>query len=217
MRTKQETLQAVKDCGIVAVVRGESAEPVMKAIDAVMKGGVTIIEVTFTVPGALEIIRQLAKEIPDNVVLGAGTVLDPKTAANAIEAGAQFIVSPSLNLDVIKTVIDAGKAVMPGALTPTEVVTAWQAGADLVKIFPITSMGPGYLKDLHGPLPQVQFIPTGGIDLSNAADYIKAGAAALGVGGSLVDKKLVAAGDWAALTDRAVKFTQIVKQARESK
>ncbi|MDO8684002.1 MAG: bifunctional 4-hydroxy-2-oxoglutarate aldolase/2-dehydro-3-deoxy-phosphogluconate aldolase [Armatimonadota bacterium] len=214
MRTKQETLQAVIDCGIVAVVRGESAEPVMKAIAAVVKGGVTIIEVTFTVPGALEIIRQLAKALPDNVVLGAGTVLDPQTAKNAIEAGAQFIVSPSLNLDVIRTAIDAGKAVMPGALTPTEVVTAWQAGADLVKIFPITSMGPGYLKDLHGPLPKVQFIPTGGIDLSNAADYIKAGAAALGVGSSLIDKKLVAAGDWAALTDRAKKFTEIVKEAR---
>jgi 2-dehydro-3-deoxyphosphogluconate aldolase / (4S)-4-hydroxy-2-oxoglutarate aldolase len=217
MRTKQQTLETVLDCGVVAVVRGESAESVLKAIDAVVKGGVTAIEVTFTVPGALEIIRQLAGEIPDDVVLGAGTVLDPKTAWNAIEAGAQFIVSPGLNLEVIRTAIDAGKAVMPGALTPTEVITAWQAGADLVKIFPITSMGPGYLKDLHGPLPYVKFIPTGGIDLNNAADYIKAGASALGVGSSLIDKKLVAAGDWATLTERARKFTAIVKEARESK
>jgi 2-dehydro-3-deoxyphosphogluconate aldolase/(4S)-4-hydroxy-2-oxoglutarate aldolase len=217
MRTKQETLDAVIDCGIVAVVRGESAEPVFKAIDAVMKGGVTVIEVTFTVPGALEIIRQLAKEIPDNVVLGAGTVLDAKTAWEAINAGAEFIVSPSFNAEVVHTTSSNGKAVMPGALTPTEVVTAWQAGADLVKIFPITAMGPQYLKDLHGPLPQVKFIPTGGIDLSNAADYIKAGASALGVGGSLVDKKLVAAGDWAALTDRARKFTDVVKEARGQK
>ncbi|MDO8587460.1 MAG: bifunctional 4-hydroxy-2-oxoglutarate aldolase/2-dehydro-3-deoxy-phosphogluconate aldolase [Armatimonadota bacterium] len=216
MRSKQQTLDAVIDCGIVAVVRGESAEPVFKAIDAVLKGGVTVVEVTFTVPGALEIIRQLRLELPDNVVLGAGTVIDAKRAADAIGAGAEFLVAPNLNLDVIRTAVDAGKVVMPGALTPTEVVTAWQAGADLIKIFPANVMGPGYLKDLHGPLPQVRFIPTGGIDLSNAADYIKAGAAALGVGGSLIDKKLVAAGDWAALTDRARRFTEVIREARGS-
>jgi 2-dehydro-3-deoxyphosphogluconate aldolase / (4S)-4-hydroxy-2-oxoglutarate aldolase len=214
MRTKQQTLDAVIDCGIVAVVRGESAEPVFKAIDAVMKGGVTVIEVTFTVPGALDIIRQLAKEIPPDVVLGAGTVLDTKTAYEAIEVGAEFIVSPSFNEKVVHTTLSNGKASIPGALTPTEVVAAVQAGADLVKIFPVTAMGPQYLKDLHGPLPKVKFVPTGGIDLSNAADYIRAGASALGVGSSLVDKKLVAAGDWAALTDRAVKFTRVIKEAR---
>ena len=216
MRTRQETLQAILDCGVVAVVRGESAEPVIKAIDAVLEGGVPVVEVTFTVPDALEIIRQLARDLSDSVVLGAGTVLDAQTARNAIAAGAQFIVSPNLNLDVVRTAIARGKVVIPGALSPTEVVAAWQAGADLIKIFPANVMGPRYLRDLHGPLPQVQFVPTGGIDLGNAADYIKAGAAALGVGSSLIDKNLIAAGDWEALTDRAQRFTEVIKKARES-
>lgn len=215
MKDKQAILSGILDCGIAAVVRGESAEPVMKAIEAVLKGGVTVIEVTFTVPGALQIIERLAKEISNDVILGAGTVLDPQTAKNAIDKGAQFIVSPATNLEVIKVARDNGKVVMPGALTPTEVVAGWQAGADMIKIFPITSMGPGYLKDLHGPLPQVKFIPTGGIDLSNAADYLKAGASALGVGSSLIDKKLVKEEKWNELTERARAFRQIVCDVRK--
>jgi len=215
MRTKQDTLQTILDCGIIAVVRGESADPVIKAIDAVVEGGVNVVEVTFTVPGALEIIRQLARDLARTVLIGAGTVLDAETARNAIAAGAQFIVAPNLNPDVVRTAIARGKVAIPGALSPTEVAAAWHLGADLVKIFPANVMGPGYLKDLHGPLPEVSLVPTGGIDLSNAADYIKAGAAALGVGSSLVDKDLVAAGDWEALTDRAQKFTEIIKKARE--
>lgn len=213
MENRQETLQRILDCGIVAVVRGESAEPVLKVIDAVRKGGVNVIEVTFTVPGALEIIRTLAKNLPEGVILGAGTVLTPELAADAISAGAQFVVSPGLNVKVIDAAHWYGKPAIPGALTPTEVVTALQAGAGAIKIFPVNVMGPGYLKDLHGPLPGVKFVPTGGIDLMNAADYVKAGAAALGVGSSLIDKKLVQAGDWDALTDRARKFVQVVEEA----
>lgn len=214
MPVKKEILNRILDCGIVAVVRGESAEPVLRAIEAVLQGGVSAIEVTFTVPGALQIIEKLAKELPEDVTLGAGTVLDGQTARNAIDAGAQFIVAPNTNLEVIEIAKWRGKPVMPGALTPTEVVTARDAGADLVKVFPANVMGPGYLRDLHGPLPDVRFIPTGGIDLDNAADYLKAGAAALGVGSSLIDKKLVAARDWDALTERARRFTGIVQQAR---
>jgi 2-dehydro-3-deoxyphosphogluconate aldolase/(4S)-4-hydroxy-2-oxoglutarate aldolase len=186
----------------------------MKAIEAVMKGGMTVVEVTFTVPGALQIIEQLAKSLPDNVILGAGTVITPQLAKDAIDKGAQFIVSPSMDVDVIKTTLDAGKVVIPGALTPTEVVTGVQAGADMIKLFPITSMGPGYIKDLHGPLPGTKFVPTGGIDLSNAAAYLKAGAVALGVGSSLIDKKLVKEEKWDELTARAEAFRKIVQETR---
>jgi len=214
MRDKKLTIDAVLECGIAAVVRAESAELASKAIDAALEGGVNVIEVTFTVPGALEIIRELAGKIGDDVILGAGTVLTPDVAASAIEAGATFIVSPGTNVETIARAKEMGAAVFPGALTPTEVITAWQAGADMVKVFPANVMGPSYLKDLHGPLPQVPLMPTGGVSLTTAMDYLKAGAAALGVGGDLINKQLMAEGNFAEITSRARKFREIVKEFR---
>jgi len=212
---KEHILQRIIDCGIIAVVRAEAAEPAASAVDAVLAGGVTAIEVTFTVPGALGIIERLAKTLPSDVILGAGTVLSPELARQAVSAGAQFIVAPGVDVRVIEAAHWYGKPAIPGALTPTEVITALQAGALAVKLFPINVMGPGYIRDLHGPLPGTKFVPTGGIDLSNAADYLKAGAAALGVGSSLIDRKLVKEGNWKELTLRAEKFVEVVRQARK--
>lgn len=214
MIDKQRTLDGIMECGIAAVVRAESADLALKAIEAALEGGVNVIEVTFTVPGALEIIRTLARTIGGDAILGAGTVLAPQTATDAIEAGARFIVSPCTSMAVIEATKLKGVPVFPGALTPTEVVTAWQSGADLVKIFPANVMGPSYLKDLHGPLPQVKFMPTGGVGLDTAMDYLKAGAAALGVGGDLINKKLMAEGNFAEITARARQFRSIVQEFR---
>lgn len=216
MANKQQILDGILECGIAAVVRAESADLALKAIEAALAGGVNVIEVTFTVPGALEVIRSLAKTIGGDAILGAGTVLAPQTATDAIAAGARFIVSPCTSLGVIEAAKLKGVPVFPGALTPTEVVTAWQAGGDIVKIFPANVMGPGYLKDLHGPLPQVKFMPTGGVSLDTAMDYLKNGAAALGVGGDLINKKLMAEGNFAEITERARKFRAIVEEFRSA-
>lgn len=215
MKNKQQVINGILECGIAAVVRAESADMAFKAIEAALAGGVNVIEVTFTVPGALEIIRELAGKVGDDVILGAGTVLTPEVAESAINAGAVFIVSPGTNTATIAKAKEMGVAVFPGALTPTEVITAWQAGADMVKIFPANVMGPSYLKDLHGPLPEVPFMPTGGVSLATARDYLEAGAAALGVGGDLINKKLMAEGNYAEITERARKFREIVSDFRK--
>jgi 2-dehydro-3-deoxyphosphogluconate aldolase/(4S)-4-hydroxy-2-oxoglutarate aldolase len=217
MKNKQQVVEGILECGIAAVVRAESADMAFKAIEAALAGGVNVIEVTFTVPGALEIIRELAGRVGDDVILGAGTVLTPDVAENAINAGAVFIVSPGTNIATIAKAKEMGAAVFPGALTPTEVVTAWQAGADMVKIFPANVMGPSYLKDLHGPLPEVPFMPTGGVSLATAKEYLEAGAAALGVGGDLINKKLMAEGNYAEITERARKFREIVSDFRQNR
>ena len=217
MRDKKQVLEGIIECGIAAVVRAESAELAFKAIEAALEGGVNVIEVTFTVPGALEIIRELASKASKDTILGAGTVLDPETAAHAIDAGARFIVSPSTNIATIGMAKAKGVAVFPGALTPTEVITAWQAGADIIKIFPANVMGPSYFKDLHGPFPNIPFMPTGGVDLNTAKTWLESGAIALGVGGALIDKKLMASGNFAEITQRARKFREIVKEFRSSK
>lgn len=214
MKDKKQILDGILDCGIAAVVRGQSDEQILKAIAAALAGGVNAIEVTFTVPNALEIIRQLAAKISDDVILGAGTVTTPELAASAIDAGAQFLVSPNTNIATIEMAKSRGVPIFPGALTPTEVFTAWQAGGDVIKIFPANVMGPSYLKDLHGPFPDIPFMPTGGVDLSTARSWLEAGAVALGVGGALIDKKLMASGDYAEITNRARKFREIVKEFR---
>lgn len=213
---KSQVLAGILDCGIAAVVRGETDDLIMKAIDAALEGGVSVIEVTFTVPNALEIIRKLADKVGGEVILGAGTVLTPEMAADAVDAGARFIVSPSTSIATIDAAKSRDVPVFPGALTPTEVVTAWQAGADIVKIFPAGVMGPKYLKDLHGPLPQVKFMPTGGVNLDTARAYLENGAAALGIGGDLINKKLMDEGNFAEITDRARKFRQIVLEYRST-
>ena len=196
------------------MVRAESADLAFKAIEAALAGGVNVIEVTFTVPGALGIIRQLASRISDDLILGAGTVLDPDTAVNAIGAGARFIVSPNTNVDTIEAARSKGAAVFPGAFTPTEVIAAWQAGADIIKIFPANVVGPSYLKDLHGPFPEIPLMPTGGVDLTTARTWLEHGAVALGVGGALIDKKLMKEGKFAEITERARKFRQILQDFR---
>ena len=215
MKDKQQVLDGIRDCGIVAVVRGKSDEQILKAIEAAMAGGVSVIEVTFTIPNALDVIRKLAGRIGDDVILGAGTVLTPEMALDAIDAGARFIVSPSTNIATIEAAKSAGVPVCPGALTPSEVVTAWQAGADIVKIFPANVMGPKYLKDLHGPLPNVPFMPTGGVNLDTARAYLENGAVALGVGGDLINARLMEEGNFAEITERAIRFREIVQAFRD--
>jgi 2-dehydro-3-deoxyphosphogluconate aldolase/(4S)-4-hydroxy-2-oxoglutarate aldolase len=212
--SRETTLRRILDGGIIAVVRAESGERLAQVIRALAEGGVTAAEITFTVPDAIDVIRTVRDELEDRVVLGAGTVLDPETARAALLAGAEYIVSPTVNLDVIRLCRRYDKVAMPGALTPTEVLTAWEAGADVVKIFPAEIGGPAYLKALRGPLPQVRLMPTGGVDLTTAPVFLQAGACCLGVGGSLVDPKAVASGDFGRLRDLAAQFAAIVRRHR---
>lgn len=212
--SRETTLKRILDCGIVAVVRAESGALLANVVKALAEGGVTAAEITFTVPDAIDVIRHVRREVGDAVTLGAGTVLDPETARAALLAGAEYIVAPTVNVDVIRLCRRYDKAVMPGAFTPTEVVTAWEAGADIVKIFPADVGGPGYLKALRGPLPQIRMMPTGGVDLNTAESFLKAGACCLGVGGSLVEPKAVAAGDFHRLRDLAAQYVSIVRAFR---
>jgi 2-dehydro-3-deoxyphosphogluconate aldolase/(4S)-4-hydroxy-2-oxoglutarate aldolase len=215
--SRESVLQRIREVGIVPVVRAESAEEAGRAIAAIMAGGVPVLEVTMTVPGAVRLIEDLARRFGAEAVVGAGTVLDPETARACILAGAQFVVSPSTNASTIACCRRYGVPVMPGALTPTEVVAAWEAGADMVKIFPCSALGgASYIKALKAPLPQIDLIPTGGVNLQTAADFIKAGSTALGVGADLVDLKALREGKDALLTERAQKLVEIVRAARAS-
>jgi len=211
---KRSIAERIEAAGVVAVVRLSQASALARVADAIRAGGVDIIEFTLTTPGALKIIEDSAARFGDDVLLGAGTVLDSETARAAILAGAQFIVSPTTDFATIELCHRYGKAVVPGAFTPTEILAAWQAGADFVKVFPAGVVGPGYLKDVRGPLPQVKLIPTGGVGKVNAGDFIKAGAAALAVGGDLVSNKLVDSGDFAQLTANARELVAAVRAAR---
>jgi 2-dehydro-3-deoxyphosphogluconate aldolase/(4S)-4-hydroxy-2-oxoglutarate aldolase len=207
-------LKRVLEGGIVAVVRAESGDSLVKVVRALAEGGVTAAEITFTVPDAIEVIRQVRKEVGDAVALGAGTVLDAETARAALLAGAEYIVAPTVDLEVIRLCRRYDKAVMPGAFTPTEVLSAWEAGADIVKVFPADVGGPAYLKALRGPLPQIRVMPTGGVDLHTAEDFLKAGACCLGVGGSLVEPGAVAAGDFGRIRELASRYAAIVRRFR---
>jgi 2-dehydro-3-deoxyphosphogluconate aldolase/(4S)-4-hydroxy-2-oxoglutarate aldolase len=214
---KTEVLAKIREVGIVPVVRAESADEAARAIEAIRKGGVPVLEVTMTVPGAVSLIADLAGRFGKDALVGAGTVLDPETARACILAGARFVVSPSLNLATIACCHRYGIPVMPGALTPTEVLTAWEAGADMVKVFPCGALGgPSYLKALKAPFPQIDLIPTGGVNLQTAADFLKAGATALGVGADLVDLKALREGQAALVTERAQKLVEIVRATRAS-
>jgi 2-dehydro-3-deoxyphosphogluconate aldolase/(4S)-4-hydroxy-2-oxoglutarate aldolase len=212
---RAEVVQTIRDVGIIPVVRAQSADEAMKAIDAIRAGGISILEITMTVPGAVAVIEKVSKRYGSEALVGAGTVLDPEKALDCIRAGAQFIVSPALNLETIETCRRNGIAVMPGALTPTEVVQAWSAGADFVKVFPAGSVGgASYIRSLKAPLPQIELVPTGGVSLKTAADFIKAGASALGVGADLVDVKAIREGQSNLITERAREFVRIVQEAR---
>jgi 2-dehydro-3-deoxyphosphogluconate aldolase/(4S)-4-hydroxy-2-oxoglutarate aldolase len=207
-------MEVIEGTGVVAVIRADSAEQLVDVCAALRDGGVVASEITMTTPKALHAIEQASDKLGDSCVIGVGTVLDAETCRAAILAGAQYVVSPSLDLDVIAMARRYGRPVIPGALTPTEIVTAWSAGADMVKVFPANHFGPRYLKDIHGPLPQIKLTPTGGVDLDTAADWIKAGAAALGVGSALVKKELIRKRDFATLTDLAGQYIRIVAEAR---
>lgn len=212
--SKVDTLTRMVDCGVVAVVRAPSGQMLGEVAEALLQGGVDAIEITFTVPRAYRVLEEVADRLGGKILLGAGTVLDPETARTAILAGAEFIVAPTLNIDVIQLCQRYDKAVVPGALTPTEVLTAWEAGADVVKIFPSDLTGPRYLKALRGPLPQVRLMPTGGVNLQTAADFLRAGACALGIGGALVERKAVAAGDMARIESLARQYIEIIQKTR---
>jgi 2-dehydro-3-deoxyphosphogluconate aldolase/(4S)-4-hydroxy-2-oxoglutarate aldolase len=212
---RDEIVAKLKEIGVIPVVRADSAEEAMEAVEAIKAGGVPILEITMTVPGAIKVIEKIADKFGDEVILGAGTVLDPETARNCILAGAKFVVSPALNVKTIELCRRYSIPICPGALTPTEVVTAWQAGADFVKVFPCSAMGgASYIKGLKAPLPQVELIPTGGVNLNTAADFINAGSSALGIGADLVDLKAIRAGEAHIITERAIQFSQIVRDAR---
>ncbi len=212
---KAEIVKQIEDLGLVPVVRASSADEAMQAIEAIKAGGVNVLEITMTVPGAVRVIEQVADSYGSEVLVGAGTVLDPETARACLLAGAQFIVSPALNIATIELCHRYSAPVAPGVLTPTEVITAWSAGVDFVKVFPCGSVGgASYVKNLKGPFPQVKIIPTGGVSLATAADFIKAGAAALGVGTDLVDVKAIREGNAQIVTERARQFVEIVKTAR---
>jgi 2-dehydro-3-deoxyphosphogluconate aldolase/(4S)-4-hydroxy-2-oxoglutarate aldolase len=208
-------LRSILDIGVVPVVRTSSAESAILAIEAVYRGGIRAAEITMTVPGAVKALEKLADAFGDKLVLGAGTVLDPETARICMLAGAQFFVTPALNLKTIEMVKRYSKIIMPGALTPTEVVTAWEAGADFVKVFPCGAVGgPKYIKALKAPLPQVEMVPTGGVSLENTADFLKAGAAAVAVGAELIDAKTIADGRYEVFEERARLFLAEVAKAR---
>ena len=210
----QNTLEVIQQSGVVAIMRAKSSDQLLAAADAIKAGGVNVIEVTMTTPGALDVIRQAVEKYGETVLFGAGTILDPESARAAILAGAQFVVAPTLNLKTIEICKRYSVLVMPGAYTPTEILTAWEAGADIIKVFPADVGGPVYIKAIKAPLPQVRLAPVGGVDLSNTAAFIKAGADVVGVGGSLVDQKLLAARDFATLTERAKRFREEVEKGR---
>jgi 2-dehydro-3-deoxyphosphogluconate aldolase/(4S)-4-hydroxy-2-oxoglutarate aldolase len=211
---REEIVSAVERCGVVAIIRMKDANKVAAVVDALLEGGVRVLEVTMTVPGAVDLIRGLAPRMPPELVLGAGTVVDAETADRVIDAGAKFLVSPVLRLPVIETARRRGVPVMPGCFSPTEILTAWEAGADIVKVFPATALGPGYLKDVHGPLPQVKLMPTGGVSVDNAGDWIRAGAVAVGVGSALLDAGAIASGNFGAITEKARRMIANVAAAR---
>lgn len=212
---KQDVLRQVAEVGLVPVVRAASAEEAMQVIEAIRAGGVPVLEITMTVPRAVKVIEEVADRYGSEVIVGAGTVLDAETARACILAGASFVVSPALNLETIELCRRYAIAVMPGALTPTEVVAAWQAGADVVKVFPCGALGGAkYLKSLKAPLPQVEMIPTGGVSLQTASDFIEAGAFALGVGADLVDTKAIRAGQPEKVTEAARAYLSRVREAR---
>jgi 2-dehydro-3-deoxyphosphogluconate aldolase / (4S)-4-hydroxy-2-oxoglutarate aldolase len=214
--TREEVARKIREIGVVPVVRATSARHAQMAAEAVAAGGIPIAEVTMTVPGAIELIRQLASTIGREVLIGAGTVLDAQTAARCLDAGAQFVVSPGFDPATIAFVKGRGVVIMAGALTPTEVIGAWKAGSDFVKIFPCGTMGGAkYIKALKGPLPQVPMIPTGGVNLETAADLIRAGSEALGIGGELVSGSALAAGDTKPITEAARNYVGIVQETRK--
>jgi 2-dehydro-3-deoxyphosphogluconate aldolase/(4S)-4-hydroxy-2-oxoglutarate aldolase len=213
-KTKEQYFRQVAEAGVVAVIRAQSKDQLLGLTEALLAGGVPAIEVTMSTPKALAGIEMLADKFGDSAVIGVGTVLDAATAQAAITAGAQFVVSPVFDEGVVATTRRSGKISIPGAFTPTEILRAWSAGADVVKVFPSTALGPTYFKDILAPCPQLRLTPTGGVDLKNAGDWIRAGAVFVGAGSSLVTKEALAKNDWASVTANAKAFVEAIKAAR---
>jgi 2-dehydro-3-deoxyphosphogluconate aldolase/(4S)-4-hydroxy-2-oxoglutarate aldolase len=213
---KTAVVRSLTDIGLVPIVRAASGEEALKVVEAIRAAGVSTVEITMTVPGALRLLESLSSQLGDKVILGAGTVLDPETARLAILAGAEFLISPALDVRVIEMTRRYSKVSIPAGLTPTEILTAWEAGADFVKVFPAGAMGGAdYIRALKAPLPQIEVIPTGGVSLENAADFLRAGAAAIAVGGELVDRKAVKEKRWEVITENARKFVDVVARTRK--
>jgi 2-dehydro-3-deoxyphosphogluconate aldolase/(4S)-4-hydroxy-2-oxoglutarate aldolase len=213
--SRNATVSKILEVGVVPIIRTASSKTALEAARAVHRGGIHLLEVTMTVPGALGVLEALADELGDGLLLGAGSVLDPETARAAMLAGARFIVTPGLSVRTVEICKRYSVAALPGALTPTEVITAWEAGADLVKIFPVDNMGgPAYIKALKAPLPQIDMVPTGGVDLQNLADFFEAGASAVAVGSSLMNKIALKEGRYEVIEAAAKDFLRVAAAAR---
>ena len=214
----EEVKQQLEAAGIIPVLRARSAKEAIGVVEAMVAGGITVMEVTMTVPGAIEVLRELKRNYGDTLLLGSGTVTDSKECADTIEAGAEFVVSPSFHPDVIRETKARGKVSLPGALTPTEVITAWHAGADFVKVFPCSAMGgASYLKSLKAPFPYLRLVPTGGVTVDTAASFLEAGASALGVGADLVNLNAIEEGKPEVITTTARKYVEIIARTRAGK
>jgi 2-dehydro-3-deoxyphosphogluconate aldolase/(4S)-4-hydroxy-2-oxoglutarate aldolase len=211
---RNASVARMETSGIVAVIRADSPGQLVDVCKALRDGGVEVAEITMTTPGALDAIHAASQQLGKDCLIGVGSVLDPETARAAILAGAEYVVAPTLNLDVIAMCHRYDKAIVPGAFTPTEIITAWQAGADIIKVFPANHLGPGYFRDVRAPMPQLKLTPTGGVDLDTAADWLKAGAVCLGVGSALVKKDLIKNADWKGLTALAKQYRTIVDTTR---
>ena len=212
--TRQDTVQRIQQLGVVAVIRMKDAAKLRRVVDAIAEGGVRAIEVTMSVPGAVGLIAQLAPQLPSTILFGAGTVIDAATARAVIDAGARYVVSPVFRREVIATCHERGVAAAPGCFTPTEILDAHECGADVVKVFPATALGPQFIKDVRAPLPQVRLMPTGGVSLDNAGEWIRAGAVAVGVGSALLDAKAIEEGRLDVLTNNARRIVASVASAR---
>ncbi|HUQ92692.1 MAG TPA: bifunctional 4-hydroxy-2-oxoglutarate aldolase/2-dehydro-3-deoxy-phosphogluconate aldolase [Bryobacteraceae bacterium] len=213
---KQTILKNILEIGIVPIVRASSSEEALAAVDAIYEGGIRAVEITMTVPGAIRALEKVADKLGDKITLGAGTVLDPETCRACFLAGAEFIVTPALRLSTIEMARRYSKPIMPGALTPTEILTAWEAGADFVKVFPCGNMGgPKYIKALKGPFPQIEMIPTGGVNLETIPEFLKAGAAAVAVGSELVDAKTLQEKAYPVIAERARQYLAVIAKARQ--
>lgn len=215
-RSRAEVVAEVEKLGVVAIIRMPDPTSLRAVVDALAEGGVRALEVTMTVPRAIQLIEEIAPTLPSDFLFGAGTVLDAETVRHAVGAGAQFIVSPVFRRDVVSAAHEEGVPVMPGCFSPTEILDAWDMGADVIKVFPATSVGPGYVKDIRGPLPQVKLMPTGGVSIDNVGDWLRAGAVAVGVGSAVVDTKAIAAKQFHVIADNARRMVANVAAARSS-
>ncbi|HTX19195.1 MAG TPA: bifunctional 4-hydroxy-2-oxoglutarate aldolase/2-dehydro-3-deoxy-phosphogluconate aldolase [Bacteroidota bacterium] len=212
--SRKEVLARILETGAVAVIRMKDPKRLSKVVEAIRAGGVKSIEITMTVPGAVEIIREMARSAPPDILIGAGTVTEKSGAIAVIEAGANFVVGPALNLDILAVCRERDVVCMPGCFSPTEILTGWNAGADVIKVFPATSLGPRYFKDIAGPFPQIRLMPTGGVTVDNVGEWVAAGAVAVGIGSDLLDKKAIEEENYALLTERAARLSKNFLDAR---